>query len=106
MSYRFRPAGRPEDRRAQPTRYRRATVGGMIIERDRAGLRRGPPRHPGHVYSGGGATFLSSEEARDIYRQPRPLAQTFHDESVNHGPHVIHTGGRFDSPLLVPRVPA
>jgi uncharacterized protein len=45
-------------------------------------------------------------QGRDIYRQPRPLTQTFHDESVNHGPHVIHTGGRFDSHLLVPRVPA
>jgi hypothetical protein len=45
-------------------------------------------------------------QGRDIYRQPRPLAQTFHDESVNRGPHVIHTGGRFDSCLLVPRVPA
>ena len=45
-------------------------------------------------------------QGRDIYRQPRPLTQTFHDESVNHGPHVIHTGGRFDSYLLVPRVPA
>jgi predicted acyl esterase len=44
-------------------------------------------------------------QGRDIYRQPRPLSQTFHDESVNHGPHVIHTGGRFDSHLLVPRAP-
>ncbi|HTW01873.1 MAG TPA: CocE/NonD family hydrolase [Streptosporangiaceae bacterium] len=44
-------------------------------------------------------------QGRDIYRQPRPLTQTFHDESVNRGRHVIHTGGRFDSHLLVPRVP-
>jgi predicted acyl esterase len=44
-------------------------------------------------------------QGRDIYRQPRPLSQTFHDESVNHGTNVIHTGGRFDSHLLVPRVP-
>ena len=34
MSYRFRPAARPEDRGAQPPRYRRAAVDGMIVERD------------------------------------------------------------------------
>ncbi len=45
-------------------------------------------------------------QGADIYRQPRPLVQAFHDESVNQGPHVIHTGGRFDSHLLIPRVPA
>ena len=45
-------------------------------------------------------------QGRDIYRQPRPLVQAFHDASVNHGPHVVHTGGRFGSWLAVPRVPA
>ena len=40
---------------------------------------------------------------KDIYRQPRPLVQAFHDDSVNRGLHVIHTGGRYDSHLLVPR---
>jgi uncharacterized protein len=34
VSYRFRPAARPEDRGAQPPRYRRATVDGMIVECD------------------------------------------------------------------------
>ena len=45
-------------------------------------------------------------QGRDIYRQPRPLVQAFHDASVNHGLHVVHTGGRFGSWLAVPRVPA
>jgi len=36
---------------------------------------------------------------------PRPLVQAFHDDSVNHGPHLIHTGGRFDSHLLMPHAP-
>jgi putative CocE/NonD family hydrolase len=45
-------------------------------------------------------------QGTDIYRYPRPLTQAFHDQSVNHGPHVIHTGGQFDSHLLVPHVPA
>jgi hypothetical protein len=34
----------------------------------------------------------------------RPLGQAFHDDSVNHGMHLVHTGGRFDSHLLVPRI--
>ncbi len=45
-------------------------------------------------------------QGRDIYRQPRPLVQAFHDASVNRGAHVVHTGGRFGSYLAVPRVPA
>ena len=31
--------------------------------------------------------------------------QALHDHSVNRGPHLIHTGGRFDSHLLIPRAP-
>ncbi len=45
-------------------------------------------------------------QGKDIYRQPRPLVQALHDDLVNRGPHVIHTGGRFDSHLLIPRAPA
>ena len=33
----------------------------------------------------------------------RPLVQAFHDDSVNDGMHLVHTGGRFGSHLLVPR---
>ena len=44
-------------------------------------------------------------QGTDIYRQPRPLMQAFHDDSVNGGRHVIHTGGRFESHLLIPRAP-
>jgi len=34
VSYRFRPAARPEDRGAQPPHFRRASVDGMIVEPD------------------------------------------------------------------------
>jgi predicted acyl esterase len=55
-----------------------------------------------------GTRFAAGETLRlviqgaDIYRYPRPLVQAFHDQSVNHGLHVIHAGGQFDSHLLVP----
>ena len=44
-------------------------------------------------------------QGRDIHRYPKPLMQAFHDDSVNRGRHLIHTGGRYDSYLLVPRAP-
>ena len=50
-----------------------------------------------------GETLRLVIQGRDIYRYPRPLVQAFHDDSVNHGLHLVHTGGRFDSHLLVPR---
>jgi uncharacterized protein len=52
-----------------------------------------------------GETLRLVIQGTDIYRQPRPLVQTFHDDSVNRGPHLIHTGGRFDSHLLIPHAP-
>jgi hypothetical protein len=53
-----------------------------------------------------GETLRLVVQGRDIYRYPRPLIQAFHDDSVNRGQHVIHTGGRYDSYLLVPCAPA
>lgn len=50
-----------------------------------------------------GDTLRLIIQGTDIYRYPRPLTQAFHDESVNRGRHVIHTGGTYDSHLLVPR---
>lgn len=43
-------------------------------------------------------------QGRDIYPQPRPSVQNLHENSVNRGFHVLHTGGRYDSHLLVPVV--
>ncbi len=61
---------------------------------------------PSGTRFGPGESLRLVIQGTDIYRQPRPLVQAFHDASVNHGAHVIHTGGRFDSRLLIPRVPA
>jgi predicted acyl esterase len=55
---------------------------------------------------GAGETLRLVVQGADIYRYPRPLIQTFHDDRVNRGLHVIHTGGRFDSHLLVPKTSA
>jgi uncharacterized protein len=52
-----------------------------------------------------GETLRLVIQGKDIYRQPRPLIQAFHDDTVNQGEHVIHTGGRFDSHLLIPSAP-
>lgn len=52
-----------------------------------------------------GETLRVVVQGRDIYRYPRPLTQTFHDDSVNVGLHVVHTGGSHDSYLRIPRVP-
>ena len=40
--------------------------------------------------------------ARDIVRAPIFKKDT----SLNRGRHVLHMGGRFDSHLLLPRIPA
>jgi len=59
-----------------------------------------------------GTLFRSGETLRlviqgtDVYRYPRPLIQAWHDDSVNRGRHVVHSGGEYDSHLLMPVVPA
>lgn len=57
---------------------------------------------PSGTRFGPGETLRLVIQGRDIYRHPRPLIQAFHDDSVNSGQHVVHTGGRFDSCLLIP----
>ncbi len=60
---------------------------------------------PSGTRFGPGETLRLVIQGTDIYRQPRPLVQALHDDSVNRGAHLIHTGGRFDSHLLIPRAP-
>ena len=60
---------------------------------------------PSGTRFGPGETLRLVIQGTDIYRQPRPLVQAFHDDTVNRGPHLIHTGGRFDSHLLIPHPP-
>ena len=53
-----------------------------------------------------GETLRLVIQGTDVYRYPRPLIQAWHDESVNRGRHVVHSGGEHDSHLLMPVVPA
>jgi uncharacterized protein len=57
---------------------------------------------PSGTRFGPGETLRLLIQGRDVYRYPKPLIQAQHDESVNRGRHVIHTGGEYDSHLLVP----
>jgi len=58
-----------------------------------------------------GTRFEAGEKLRlvvqgtDIYTYPKPVMSDRHEDSVNRGHHVLYTGGRYDSHLLVPDVP-
>ncbi len=45
-------------------------------------------------------------QGSDIYSYPKPVMCDRHEETVNAGSHVIHSGGKYDSYLLVPVIPA
>ncbi|MDQ2959900.1 MAG: CocE/NonD family hydrolase [Candidatus Dormibacteraeota bacterium] len=58
-----------------------------------------------------GTRFFAGEQVRlvvqgsDIYTYPAGTVHMGHSKTRNAGTHVIHTGGRYDSRLLVPVVP-
>jgi len=58
-----------------------------------------------------GTLFAAGEGLRivvqgdDIYRYGSWVMVAGHPRTINMGPHVIHTGGKYDSHLLVPVVP-
>ena len=41
-------------------------------------------------------------QGSDVNKYPRPLIASLHEQTRNRGEHVIHTGGAYDSHLLVP----
>jgi len=45
-------------------------------------------------------------QGSDIYNYPEEVHSNGHMATVNQGTHVIHTGGSYDSHLLVPIIPA
>jgi len=55
-----------------------------------------------------GTRFEAAESLRvviqgsDIYTNPKGSVQDLHQNTVNHGSHVIHAGGQYDSHLLIP----
>ena len=59
-----------------------------------------------------GTRFSAGERLRlvvqgsDIYKYARWIVLARHPKSVNAGTHVIHTGGKYDSHLVIPVVPS
>jgi predicted acyl esterase len=41
-------------------------------------------------------------QGTDVHKYPKPTVFARHEDTINRGAHIIHTGGRFDSHLLVP----
>jgi hypothetical protein len=54
----------------------------------------------------GGEKLRVVVQGSDIYNYPEGGHSNGHTATVNKGTHVIYTGGRYDSHLLVPVVPA
>jgi predicted acyl esterase len=58
-----------------------------------------------------GTRFAKGEKLRvvvqgsDIYKYARWIVRAGHPKTINAGTHVIHTGGEYDSHLLVPVIP-
>ena len=44
-------------------------------------------------------------QGRDIYDYPKPVMCDRHEDTVNSGNHIIYSGGKYDSHLLLPVVP-
>ena len=44
-------------------------------------------------------------QGKDIYTYPKEMNTNGHLRTVNLGEHIIHTGGRYDSHLLIPVIP-
>ena len=49
-----------------------------------------------------GERLLLVVQGSDVNRYPKPAVYARHEDTINNGPHVLHTGGRFGSHLLVP----
>ncbi|GAA4722139.1 CocE/NonD family hydrolase [Nocardioides endophyticus] len=57
-----------------------------------------------------GTSFAAGDRLRliiqgtDLNRYPKPKVFARHEDTVNEGMHVLHTGGQYDSHLLIPMV--
>jgi predicted acyl esterase len=52
-----------------------------------------------------GERLLLAVQGTDANRYPRPAVYARHEDSVNNGPHILRTGGRFGSCLVIPVLP-
>jgi predicted acyl esterase len=53
-----------------------------------------------------GEKLLLVVQGTDVNRYPKPAVYARHEDTVNNGPHILHTGGRFGSRLVIPVLPA
>jgi predicted acyl esterase len=59
---------------------------------------------PSGTHFEAGSTLRLVIKGRDIYAFPKPSLYMHHEDTVNRGVHLIHTGGPTDSFLLIPLV--
>jgi uncharacterized protein len=52
-----------------------------------------------------GETLRVVVQGSDIYKYARWIVMARHPKTINAGVHVIHTGGKYDSHLLIPVIP-
>lgn len=60
---------------------------------------------PAGVHFEPGETLVMVVQGTDVVREPKPLLYSRHEDTINNGPHLIHTGGRHESYLMVPVLP-
>ena len=61
---------------------------------------------PSGTRFGAGETLRLIIQGRDVYTYPPGVVNVGHSQTRNAGSHVIHTGGSYDSHLLIPVIPA
>jgi putative CocE/NonD family hydrolase len=52
-----------------------------------------------------GEKLLLVVQGSDVNRYPKPAVYARHEDTVNNGPHILHTGGRYGSRLVIPVLP-
>jgi hypothetical protein len=60
---------------------------------------------PSGTHFDAGDTLRLLIQGSDIYNYPKPVMCDRHEDTVNQGNHIIYSGGKYDSHLLVPVVP-
>lgn len=60
---------------------------------------------PSGTHFAAGESLVLVVQGHDIKHYPKPLVYARHESDLNRGPQVVHTGGRYDSRLVVPVLP-
>ena len=82
-----------------------------LLHRKQMKLKRGAPVPVEIEIWPSGTRFVTGETLRvvvqgsDLYKYARWIVLARHLKTINSGTHVIHTGGRYNSHLLIPVIP-